>query len=368
MTSTTQQLHVLGQSTWLDYISRPLLDSGELARRVADGEVTGLTSNPSIFEKAIAASDDYRADIEAARADGVADPYEAFVRLAIDDIRRACDVLAGIWQDTAGVDGYVSLEIPPGIETDVGKTVEEGRRLSALVDRPNLMIKVPGTPEGVRALEELIFHGINVNQTLLFAVDVYEQSARAYIRGLQRRHEADLPVDQPASVASFFVSRLDTAVDAQLPEDSPLRGTAAVANAHEAYRRFQSLFSGDEWETLTKLGARVQRPLWASTGTKNPAYSDVKYVDELVAPHTVNTLPEATLKAVLDHAEAVPTVEAAMDTAPARLQALADAGIDLGAVTDQLLVDGLDAFERDFKKLLAGIAEALAAAPAGSSR
>jgi transaldolase len=368
MTSATQQLNALGQSIWLDYISRPLLDSGELARMVADGEITGLTSNPSIFEKAVAASADYRADIEEARAEGVTDPYEAFVRLAIDDIRRACDVLAGVWQDTAGVDGYVSLEIPPGIETDVNETVAEAKRLAKLVDRPNLMIKVPGTPEGVRALEALIFEGINVNQTLLFAVDVYEQSAQAYIRGLKRRHEEGLSVDKPASVASFFVSRLDTAVDAQLPGDSPLRGTAAVANAHEAYRRFESIFSGAEWETLTKLGARVQRPLWASTGTKNPAYSDVKYVDELVAPHTVNTLPEATLKAVLDHAEAVPTVEANMANAPARLAALAEAGIDLKAVTDRLLVDGLDAFERDFKKLLAGIAEALTTAPAGSAR
>lgn len=368
MTSTTQRLNALGQSAWLDYISRPLLDSGELARMVADGEITGLTSNPSIFQKSITGSDDYSGDIEAARAEGITDPYEAFVRLAIDDIRRACDALSGVWQDTAGVDGYVSLEIPPGIETDVTNTVEEGRRLSTLVDRPNLMIKVPGTPEGVQALEELIFHGVNVNQTLLFAVDVYEKTARSYIRGLQRRHEAGEPVDKPASVASFFVSRLDTAVDAQLPEGSPLRGTAAVANARHAYQRFLSLFSGAEWEKLEALGARVQRPLWASTGTKNPDYSDVKYVDELVAPHTVNTLPEATLKAVLDHAEAVPTVEANLESATTQLRALAEAGIDLNAVTDRLLVEGLDAFERDFQKLLAGIAEALTAAPARSSR
>lgn len=359
MRSVTQQMLDAGQSPWLDYISRELLDSGELARMVRDEEITGVTSNPTIFEKAISSSNDYDESLAALAAAGIADPYEVFVRIAVEDILRACDVLLPVYEQTEGADGFVSLEVPPGIEDDVAATVAEAKRLSGLVDRPNLMIKVPGTTEGIAALEELIAAGVNVNQTLLFDTCMYERSAEAYIRGLERRREAELPLDRTGSVASFFVSRVDTAVDALLPDDSELRGRAAIANARDAYRRFLDIFSGPRWQTLAEAGARVQRPLWASTGTKNPAYSDVLYIEELVAPFTVNTLPEATLRAVLDHANISPTIEPGMTEAAATLRALTEAGIDMPAVTSQLLADGLAAFARDFQKLLERIQQVL---------
>ncbi len=363
MTSATRRMLAEGQSPWFDYISRDLLDSGELARMVRDEEITGVTSNPTIFEKAVSSSDRYTASINQAAADGVTDPYEGFVRLAAADIRRACETLLPVHERTRGADGFVSLEIPPGLERDIHATVAEARRLAALVGQPNVMIKAPGTPEGVAALEELIFAGINVNQTLLFDTAVYEQSASAYIRGLERRAEAGLPVDRPASVASFFVSRVDTAVDPLLPDDSPLRGKAAVANARDAYRRFQAIFAGPRWEKLRDAGARVQRPLWASTGTKNPAYSDVLYVEELVARDTVNTMPEATLRAMLDHGRIVPMGIESIEAAPRTLEALAAEGIEMQTITNQLLADGLAAFERDFHRLLDRIGQALTAAP-----
>lgn len=366
MTTATQALIDAGQSPWLDYISRDLIASGELARMVRDREITGVTSNPTIFEKALSSSDAYDADIAAAAREGVTDPYEVFVRIAARDIGDACDVLLPVYEATGGADGFVSLEVPPGIENDIDATVAEAQRLSALLGRPNLMVKVPGTQAGVQALEALIAAGINVNQTLLFDTGVYEQSAEAYVRGLEQRREAGLPVDGPASVASFFVSRLDTAIDPLLPEGSPLRGRAAIANARDAYRRFGNIFSGERWEALAAAGARVQRPLWASTGTKNADYSDVLYVEELVAPQTVNTLPEATLRAVLDHATVQQTVEPGLDEARTTLDALASAGIDLGEVTARLLTEGLAAFERDFQKLLDRIAEALSAETAGT--
>lgn len=363
MPSATQSLLAHGQSPWLDYISRDLLESGELGRMVRDQEITGVTSNPTIFDKAITGSRAYDTALAKARADGITDPYEAFVAIASEDIARACDVLLPVWEDTAGTDGFVSLEIPPGIETDTAATVAEATRLAGLVGRPNLMIKVPGTPEGVRSLEALIAAGINVNQTLLFDTTTYERSAEAYLRGLERRVANGLPVDRVAGVASFFVSRVDTAVDPLLPEGSALRGRAAIANARDAYRRFLGTFSGRRWKTLAEAGARAQRPLWASTGTKNPGYSDVLYVEQLVGPNTVNTLPEATLRAVLDHAAIQPTLEPGMMEAQKTLQALALAGVDMRAVTKQLLDDGLAAFERDFRKLLDHIRDALAAVP-----
>jgi transaldolase len=359
--TTTEALAALGQSPWLDFISRPLLASGELTRMVDDGWVTGVTSNPSIFEKAIAGSDDYADALAALAAGGVRDPYEAFVALAQEDIREACDALLPVYQRTQGADGFVSLEVPPGIEADTGKTVAEANRLAALIGRPNVMIKVPGTPEGVRAVPALIAAGVNVNVTLLFAVSAYEATAEAYLQGLERRLEAGLPLNAVGSVASFFVSRLDTAVDPLLDAAPALRGRIAVANARRAYGRFLTIFSGPRWEKLAAAGARPQRPLWASTGTKNPAYSDILYVEELIAPHTVNTMPGATLKAVLDHLEPRLTLEAGMQAAEAELGALAAAGVDLDATTDRLLGEGLAAFERDFQKLLTSIASALGA-------
>ena len=367
-TLATSKLLALGQSVWLDYISRAILDNGELARMVSEGWVTGLTSNPSIFEKAIAGSNDYDAELRTLAESGVSDPYEAFVGLAKDDIGRAADLLLPVYEASGWGDGFVSLEIPPGIEATVEGIVAEAKRLFALIGRPNLMVKVPSTPEGISALPTLIAAGVNVNMTLLFAVEVYEQVAAAYIAGLERRLEAGLPLGGVASVASFFVSRLDTAVDGQLPAGSPLRGKAAVGNARRAYGRFQQIFSGPRWEKLATAGAKVQRPLWASTGTKDPAYSDILYVEELVAPHTVNTLPEPTLRALLDHGNVRPTIVDGLAQSDRHLAELASVGIDLRAVTGKLLVDGLAAFDKDFRKMLDRIGAALATARIGETR
>lgn len=363
MPLATRQLIQHGQSVWLDYIRRGLLSSGEVDRMVADGWITGMTSNPTIFDKAISESGDYEEALQAIIRMGEADPYDAFVALAAEDIQFAADALRPVYESTAAVDGYVSLEVPPGIEHDREATVAEALRLFRLVDRPNVMIKVPGTPAGVEALTELIAAGVNVNVTLLFSVAVYERVAAAYIAGLERRLEAGDPLDTIASVASFFVSRVDTAVDAQLPEDSGLRGQIAVANARHAYARFQAIFAGERWERLAEAGARPQRPLWASTGTKNPAYSDTLYVETLIFPHTVNTLPQATLDAVLDHLVAEPAGPETLDEAGRLLAEAEAAGIDLTAVTDKLLVDGLASFEDSYKALMAKLDRRLATAP-----
>ena len=363
MTLATEQLIQQGQSVWLDYIRRGLLRSGEVDRMVAAGWITGMTSNPTIFDKAISESGDYEEALQAIIRMGEADPYDAFVALASEDIQLAADALRPVYESTAAVDGYVSLEVPPGIEHDCEATVVEALRLFRLVDRPNVMIKVPGTPAGVEALTELIAAGVNVNVTLLFGVAVYEHVAEAYIAGLERRLETGASLDTIASVASFFVSRVDTAVDAQLPDDSPLRGQIAVANARHAYARFLDIFSGERWERLASAGARPQRPLWASTGTKNPAYSDTLYVETLIFPDTVNTMPQATLDAVLDHLTVALTPPEALHEASGQLAEAAEAGIDLTAVTDKLLVDGLASFEDSYKALMAKLDRRLATAP-----
>jgi transaldolase/glucose-6-phosphate isomerase len=355
----TRDMIALGQSPWLDYLKRDLVESGALAAMAAEGRITGVTSNPTIFEKAITASDLYAGQIAALAARGLTDPYAAFVEIAAIDIRGACDALAPVYEGTRGRDGFVSLEVPPGIEDDTARTVAEAKRLFGVIGRPNLMIKVPGTPAAEAAIEELIAAGVNVNVTLLFALSAYERAANAYVRGLERRLAAGLDVSKVAGVASFFVSRVDTAVDALLPETSSLRGAAAVANARAAYARFRGIFSGPRWERLASAGAAVQRPLWASTGTKNPAYSDVLYVDSLVAPDTVNTMPEATLNAVLDHALLRPMTPAEIESGADVLQAVAAAGIDFDAVTDRLLVEGLASFQADFDRLLARLGDSL---------
>ena len=369
MSESLALLHEQGQSTWLDFISRGFLDSGELQRLIDDAWVSGLTSNPTIFGKAIAGSSDYDDELRALADAGVSDPYDAFVRLAGADLRRAADALRPIYEAGGGADGYVSFELPPGVEHDSQRSIAEARRLVEAVGRPNVMIKVPGTPNAPETVERLIGEGVNVNITLLFDIAVYEGVARAYVAGLERALEAGRDLSAIASVASFFVSRVDTQVDGRLPDDSPLRGRAGVANARAAYARFAEVFSGAAWDGLSAAGARVQRPLWASTGTKNAAYSDVLYVDNLVAPHTVNTLPEPTLNAFADHGDASHAITRDDEAeAEAALAALAEAGVDLTAVTDQLLVDGLDAFEADFLALLRCIDEALTAIRSGSAR
>ena len=363
MTHAAARLREHGQSVWLDYIRRGLLVSGEIGRMAGAGLITGMTSNPTIFDKAISESGDYEEALQAVIATGETDPYAAFTALAREDIRMAADALRPVYEATAGADGYISLEAPPGLAHDREATVAEALRLFRLVDRPNAMIKAPGTPAGVEALTELIAAGVNVNVTLLFSVAVYERVAEAYLAGLERRLAAGEPLDSVAGVASFFVSRVDTAVDALLPADSSLQGTIAVANARHAYARFRERFSGPRWERLAAAGARPQRPLWASTGTKNPAYSDVLYVETLVFPDTVNTMPQATLDAVLDHLTVAPAPPHALAEAARQLDEAAAAGVDLEAVTDRLLEEGLAAFARDFDALMGKLARRLDAAP-----
>ncbi|MCY3708740.1 MAG: transaldolase [Caldilineaceae bacterium] len=355
----------IGQAIWLDFIRRSFLDSGALGELVGKG-LRGVTSNPSIFQKAITASTDYDAAVERLVGEGrsVNDIYEA---LAIQDIRRACDIMQPVYGSTDGLDGYVSLEVNPKLAYDTEGTVMEARRLSSLVDRPNVMIKVPATPEGIPAIETLTGEGININVTLIFSLQQYEDSAMAYIHGLEKLAAANVDFSRVASVASFFVSRVDGKIDPKLVEigNSALQGKIAIANAKMAYHRFGALFSGPRWDKLAAQGARVQRPLWGSTSTKNPDYPDTLYVDELIGPHTVNTLPPETLEAFLDHGNAARTVDADVEQARQQLAQLAGLGIDLGEVTTQLMGEGVDAFADSFDELMSGIAEKAAAIAGG---
>jgi transaldolase / glucose-6-phosphate isomerase len=349
------KLTAAGVSVWLDQIRRSWMVGGELQRMVEEESLRGMTSNPSIFEKAILGSDDYDEDLVAMTRENLT-AEEMYDRIAIRDVQLAADVLRPVYDESHGRDGFISIEVAADLAHDRERTIEAARLYWKEVGRPNVMIKIPGTPEGVPAIEQAIYEGINVNVTLLFAVEAYETVAEAYIRGLERRQAEGKSLDIN-SVASFFVSRVDTNVDKKLEKlgRSDLAGTAALANARAAYRRFKEIFSGGRWEALHHGGAAVQRPLWASTGTKNPAYSDTLYVDELVAPHTVNTMPMSTLHAVADHGKVTgPTAE---KDPTADLDALREAGIDLRQVTDELLVDGVQQFEDAMSRLLAGIEE-----------
>jgi transaldolase / glucose-6-phosphate isomerase len=346
-------LTAAGTSVWLDQIRRGMIESGELARMVREDSLRGVTSNPAIFEKAILGSPDYDEDIAEAASEGLS-AREVYRRLAVRDVQLAADVLRGVYDDTGGYDGYVSLEVAPRLAHDTEGTLEQARLYWGLVDRPNLLIKIPATPEGVPAIEQALYEGLNVNVTLLFGVAPYEDVMRAFIRAMRRRHAEGLALDRH-SVASFFVSRVDTEVDKRLAaagrED--LQGRAGLANARAAYAAFQRVFGGDEFAELRAAGCPVQRPLWASTGVKNPAYPDTLYVYGLVAPDTVNTMPLATLQAAAGEGEV--TGATAADDPSADLAALADAGIDLEDVTDQLLRDGIEAFVVPMNKLLSGI-------------
>ena len=349
-----------GQSVWLDYIRRSLLTSGELQRLVEEDGLRGVTSNPTIFEKAIAGSTDYDAALRARLGEdphtGAATLFEA---LAIEDIQRAADLLRPVHEETKGADGFVSLEVSPRLAHDTAGTVAEARRLWQALARPNVMIKVPATPEGIPAIETLIGEGINVNVTLMFSLSHYEVVAQAYLRGLERCPQPQ----RVASVASFFISRVDTVVDRSLEvigthDALALRGRIAIANAKMVYRRFREIFHGDPFAALRKRGARVQRPLWASTGTKNPAYSDILYVEELVGPDTVNTVPPATLDAFRDHGQAPgTTVQQGHAQADEALARLAKLGIDLNVITDKLQADGVASFAASFEQLLAALEE-----------
>jgi len=355
-----RELQNYGQSLWLDYIRRSLITGGELTRLVEEDGLRGLTSNPTIFEKAIAGSTDYDKALHLLLAeDPHADARTLYEALAIEDIRMAADILRSVYDETDGADGFVSLEVSPHLARDTAGTVAEARRLWQVVDRPNLMIKVPATPEGIPAVEALIAEGINVNVTLMFSLAHYEAVAHAYLRGVERCPDPS----KVASVASFFVSRVDTAVDRALEtigtrEALALRGTIAIAKAKRVYRRFREIFSSEPFKALRQRGARVQRPLWASTGTKNPAYPDVLYVEELIGPDTVNTLPPATLSAFRDHGRVRgATVQEGLAEAETALTALEELGIDLDAITEQLQAEGVAAFARSFDQLLAALEE-----------
>lgn len=363
-------LHAAGQSIWLDFIDRALLQGDTLARRIRDESLTGMTSNPTIFEKALASGTAYDAQLAASAAGRTA--WELFELVETDDVRTACDAFRGVYDATKALDGYVSIEVSPGAAHDAKATVEEAHRLWKTVNRPNVMIKVPGTPEGCIALEQLIADGLNVNVTLLFAVAAHERVIDAYIAGLERRAAAGKPLHHVASVASFFVSRVDSAIDAQLDAQvkagtlsadraTALKGKAAIANAKRAYRLFQQKFSGARWDALSAKGAQLQKPLWASTSTKNPTYRDTIYVEELIGPHTVNTMPPNTLDAFRDHGVTRRTVDIDLAAADAVLKELAAVGINLDTVTDTLLAEGLASFQKSFDTLVAGIQQKTAA-------
>lgn len=365
--SSLNDLHALGQSVWLDFISRDLIESGELAALVRSG-LGGLTSNPAIFEKAIGQGRVYAAEMARHAGNGLG-AKGIYEQLAIRDIRDAADALRPVFDRTAAADGYVSLEVSPELALDTAGTLAEARRLWQEVDRPNLMIKVPGTAQGVPAIRDLIADGINVNVTLLFSQSAYEAVAEAYVAGLEQRLARNQAVDRLASVASFFISRIDSAVDGLLdrklagaaPQDKPvlegLKGKVAIANARMAYRHYQSLSASARWQRLAAAGARPQRLLWASTSSKNPAYRDVVYVEELIGPDTVNTLPPATLEAFLDHGQARTSITAGVDAAQRALSDLQAQGISLDSVTADLLRDGIRQFAESFEKLLAVVAQ-----------
>ena len=362
-----EQLSQLGQSVWYDNIERKLITSGELRRLIDEDDLRGVTSNPAIFEKAISGSDLYEDQLrELVAAD--ASPMDIYEALAIRDIQSAADELLRVYEKTDALDGYVSLECSPLLAHDTQATIEEARRLWQLVGRKNVMIKIPGTEAGIPAIEECIYEGININITLLFSLASYEATMGAYIRGLERRLNEGQPVSGIASVASFFVSRIDTATDKRLQEAikvaasasdqqalKSLMGRIAIANAKMAYQDFKRIFHGERFDKLKAAGAQVQRPLWASTSTKNPAYSDVYYVESLIGSETVDTIPPATLAAFRDHGVARVTIEDNLDEERARLAELHSFGISLAEVTDEVLRDAVRLFVEPFEKLLKSI-------------
>ena len=367
------ELQQHGQSVWLDYIRRKALLSGDVRKLIDEDGLRGMTANPSIFQAAIAAGDDYDETIARLVRAG-AEPNTIYETIAVEDIQTACDQFRAVYDATNGQDGLVSLEVSPALAYDTQGTIEEARRLWKWVDRPNLMIKVPGLPPGVPAIETLLTEGINVNVTLLFAIEAYDAVAWAYIRALEARVAAGQTVDRIASVASFFVSRVDVMIDPILDKKAAaetdaakkakiqgLRGKAAIANAKLAYQSFNQIFGDARFKALATKGARVQRPLWASTSVKDKAYPDLLYAEALIGPNTVDTMPRETLEAFRDHGKVVDTVERDLAGARAALAGLAEIGIDMKQVTDQLEQEGVDKFQQSFDALLKGIVDKRAA-------
>jgi transaldolase len=351
-----QQLAEHGQSVWVDYLSRPFIEDGELAGLVEDG-VHGVTSNPTIFQAAIADGDAYDEQLREV-LEKESEPKEIFLALAVRDIKAACDVLAKVHDEGSGRDGWVSLEVDPNLAHDTNATTEEAARLHKLVDKKNLFVKIPATQEGLGAIEESIAAGIPINVTLIFSLERYRAVAEAYIRGLQRLVESGGDPSRVASVASFFVSRVDSEADKRLDEiggHDELKGKLAIANARLAYAAYKELFSGSDWEALADKGATVQRCLWASTSTKNPDYRDVLYVEELIGADTVNTMPRDTIEAFQDHGKVEDTIEKDVDGARKLIEDLKAAGVDYDDVVAVLEKEGVEKFAKSFKDLFADV-------------
>jgi len=360
-----KRLRDFGQSVWLDFIDREFLRSDQLERHIRDDGIAGMTSNPTIFEKALAEGTAYDDQIRAAA--GLLTAQELFEAIATTDVREACDIFRPTYDRTAGADGYVSIEVSPSAANDAAATVVEAHRLWRAIDRPNVMIKVPGTVEGAKAVRRLIADDVNVNITLLFAIEAHARVIGAYMAGLEERVSSARPISERASVASFFVSRVDTEVDKRLDDLIPklsaadrgramaLRGKTAIANAKLAYRLFHREFSTPRWAALRERGGRVQRPLWASTSTKNAAYRDVMYVEELIGAHTVNTMPPATVEAFRDHGVVARTVDVGVEEAERTIADLERLGVSMRQVTDKLLIDGLASFQKSYDAVIAGL-------------
>jgi transaldolase len=362
-----REIEAEGQAVWLDNISRQLIDDGELKRLIDEDGVSGVTSNPSIFEKAFGDSDRYDEAIHDLAESGK-NARDIFFELGFKDIRDGCDLLRETFEATEGKDGYVSFELPPELSDDADGSVEQAKVIKERIDRPNVLIKVPGTEAGVEAFEELTAAGVNVNVTLLFDVKRYEEIAEAYVSGLEQRVEAGGDISHASSVASFFVSRVDGKVDKALEEldRKDLMGKAAIANARIAYESFQRIFSGERWEKLAAAGAAVQRPLWASTSVKNESYSDTLYVDELIGPDTVNTMPDKTVDAARDHGTGARTVDKDVDGAHALMDALREAGVDVDEIVGVTLVEeGVAAFAKSFDSMIETIEKKASAVTAG---
>jgi transaldolase len=361
-----------GQSIWMDNLSRTLIQSGELKQLLEERGIVGITSNPAIFEKAIVGNAIYDADIEAGIRAGKS-VLEIYESLVFDDIRNACDIFKPVYESSNKLDGYVSIEVPPNIADDTQSTIEQARRYYEQIGRENVMIKIPGTKMGLPAVEQVISEGINVNVTLLFSVDSYVETAWSYIRGLEKRVAEGKDISNIASVASFFLSRIDINIDARIDAKlaegmdriekkatlEAVKGKVAIANAKIAYEKYKEIIQSDRWKALAEKGAKVQRLLWASTSTKNPNYSDVMYVDELIGPDTVNTLPPNTIEACADHCSPANRVEADVDKAHHLMESLKEPDIDINIdeVMEELLLDGIDKFVKPFESLMASLEE-----------
>jgi transaldolase len=355
--SRLHELSELGQSVWIDFLSRDLLRKGELARMMRDDAVVGVTSNPTIFEKAISAGDAYDEQLREVLRDE-RDPKEVFLHLAVRDVGDALDLLRPVWDGGGGRDGYVSIEVDPNLAYDTEATLAEATRLHEWIDRPNLFVKIPATKPGLPAIEGMIAKGKSINVTLTFSLERYSEVAEAYIRGVERLVANGGDPSRLASVASFFVSRVDTEADRRLDElggHDDLKGKLAIANAKLAYQRYNEIFAGDRWDALAAKGATPQRCLWASTSTKNPAYSDVMYVENLIGPMTVDTMPEETIRAFQDHGQVAPTLEQGIEEARHLFERLAEAGVDYDDVVATLEREGVEKFAASFAELLEGI-------------